>query len=119
MKRFIVVFFFFPLVYAVLGFHVVLGAARVNFTDAAYLYQHTTGLYSTAYFLNLVNHVVLKVGAKDTVDMENINTQPLVSVPQFLKGQVSNIYVQEGSGEPGVYKNMVFRGVGSPILSNA
>jgi len=57
-----------------------------------------------------------KQGVRDSLNKENVETLPLVGIPQLLKGQVSGLYVQEATGEPGAPKNMVIRGTGSPLL---
>lgn len=53
---------------------------------------------------------------KDSLNFKQVETLPLVSISEVLKGQISGLYVQESSGEPGSYKNMVIRGLGSPLL---
>lgn len=58
-----------------------------------------------------------KQQVKDSLNKGNVETLPLVGIPQLLKGQVSGLYVQESTGEPGTPKNMVIRGIGSPLLA--
>ncbi|ULT28109.1 hypothetical protein KUH03_16805 [Sphingobacterium sp. E70] len=53
---------------------------------------------------------------RDSLNTSNIETLPLVSITQMLKGQIAGLYVQEATGEPGAPKNMVLRGLGSPLL---
>ncbi|WP_398455141.1 SusC/RagA family TonB-linked outer membrane protein [Sphingobacterium thalpophilum] len=52
----------------------------------------------------------------DSLQLRNLETLPLVGIPQFLKGQVAGLYVQEATGEPGAPKNMVMRGLGAPLF---
>ncbi|GHE23382.1 SusC/RagA family TonB-linked outer membrane protein [Sphingobacterium griseoflavum] len=55
--------------------------------------------------------------SKDTVRLSEINSQPFISVLEYVKGQASGLYIQEKSGEPGAVKQVVFRGLGSPVFS--
>ncbi|MDH5828169.1 SusC/RagA family TonB-linked outer membrane protein [Sphingobacterium faecium] len=57
-----------------------------------------------------------KKPVKDSLNFKQVESLPLVSISEVLKGQISGLYVQESSGEPGSYKNMVIRGLGSPLL---
>jgi len=57
-----------------------------------------------------------KQGVRDSLQLRNVETLPLVSIPELLKGQVAGLYVQEATGEPGSPKNMVLRGLGSPLF---
>jgi len=57
-----------------------------------------------------------KQKVRDSLNVRNVETLPLVSISEILKGQVSGLYVQESSGEPGTNKNMVIRGIGSPLF---
>ncbi|MEI2275536.1 SusC/RagA family TonB-linked outer membrane protein [Sphingobacterium sp. ML3W] len=57
-----------------------------------------------------------KQGVRDSLNTSNIETLPLVSIAQMLKGQIAGLYVQEATGEPGAPKNMVLRGLGSPLF---
>ncbi|WP_293879673.1 SusC/RagA family TonB-linked outer membrane protein [Sphingobacterium sp. UBA1498] len=57
-----------------------------------------------------------KQGVKDSLNLRNVETLPVVSIPEYLKGQVAGLYVQEATGEPGAPKNMVLRGLGSPLF---
>ncbi|CDS91743.1 Outer membrane protein [Sphingobacterium sp. PM2-P1-29] len=57
-----------------------------------------------------------KKSVKDSLNFKQVETLPLVSISEVLKGQVSGLYVQESSGEPGSIKNMVIRGLGSPLF---
>jgi len=55
----------------------------------------------------------------DTVQLKNVDKTPLISLQQFLKGQVTGAYIQESNGEPGVNQNIFVRGLSYPILNNA
>lgn len=116
MKRFLFLLFLMPAL-NLFGDHyskndIILGDAVADTTE-------TIEVDSTSFFLAIIENVVDRAYAKDSVSIRSIISQPIISVPQFLKGSVSNIYVQEPTGEPGAYKNMVFRGLGSPLTNNA
>ncbi|MBO9596117.1 MAG: SusC/RagA family TonB-linked outer membrane protein [Niabella sp.] len=43
---------------------------------------------------------------------------PLITVPQYLKGSASGLYVQENTGEPGSWRQFMYlRGLSKPVLS--
>lgn len=46
-----------------------------------------------------------------------IDRHPYISAQQIVKGNLSGVYVQEPSGEPGVDQNIFVRGISSPLLS--
>lgn len=54
----------------------------------------------------------------DKLDWENVSRSPFISIQQFLKGNISGVYVQENTGEPGNIQSMLVRGLSSPIFSN-
>ncbi len=66
----------------------------------------------------ILNVVTARRNSPDSVDIELMNKNPYISVAQFVKGAVSGLYVQEPSGEPGSLKNIVWRGLSSPLLAN-
>lgn len=46
-----------------------------------------------------------------------VQRHPYISVQQMLKGNVSGVYVQEPSGEPGTDQHIFVRGITTPLLS--
>src|SRR5690606_41669956 len=48
-----------------------------------------------------------------------VNVKPFTNLSEFFKGQVSGVYVQQPSGETGSYQNIIVRGAGSTLFSNA
>lgn len=53
----------------------------------------------------------------EKLEMEKVTNLSFLSVQQMLKGNISGVYVQEPTGEPGTYQNMVVRGLSSPVFS--
>jgi len=51
------------------------------------------------------------------LDPSKISKLPVISLQQFLKGQVSGVYATEPSGEPGTVQNLFIRGISMPIFS--
>ena len=51
------------------------------------------------------------------LDPTKISKLPVISLQQFLKGQVSGVYATEPSGEPGTVQNLFIRGISMPIFS--
>ncbi|MEO6520285.1 MAG: SusC/RagA family TonB-linked outer membrane protein [Mucilaginibacter sp.] len=51
------------------------------------------------------------------LDPSKISKLPVVSLQQFLKGQVSGVYGTEPSGEPGTVQNLFIRGISMPVFS--
>ncbi len=71
--------------------------------------------YNTAAVLPLK-----KLNENDTVNrvpMRYVNAEPYISLQQLLKGNVSGVYIQEPSGEPGTQQNIFIRGISAPLLS--
>ena len=56
---------------------------------------------------------------RDTLDWKTVDKSPFISIQQFLKGNISGLYVQEKSGEPGSMQNFLLRGLSSPIFTNS
>ncbi len=52
-------------------------------------------------------------GAISTVDVAEINKVPLPNVVEALRGQVSGVRIQRGSGQPGSDVNFTIRGINS------
>lgn len=69
--------------------------------------------------LTSLNNPYMKPGSYDSVVISNINKTPVISIQQFLKGQVASAYVFENNGEPGVEQHVFIRGISYPILNNA
>lgn len=65
-----------------------------------------------------VNRGMNFLNKRDTVSIKDSRSSDAVSVQQLIKGNVSGVYVQEVSGEPGFIQNMVIRGLSSPVFSN-
>ena len=65
-----------------------------------------------------VSTLVERKNVSDSVDVQVMQLNPYNSVAQYVKGYASGLYVQENSGEPGSLKNIVWRGLSSPVFSN-
>jgi len=65
-----------------------------------------------------MNTLAARRNVADSVDVRAMQVNPFVSTAQYVKGFVSGVYVQEASGEPGSLKNIVWRGLSSPVFSN-
>lgn len=59
------------------------------------------------------------ISSVDTIDLKKVNVKPFTNLSEFFKGQVSGVYVQQPSGETGSYQNIIVRGAGSTLFSNA
>ena len=57
------------------------------------------------------------IGSASATLLRSISQQPLISVQQYLKGNMSGVYVQETTGEPGALQNMFIHGLSAPLLS--
>ncbi|MDR2272091.1 MAG: SusC/RagA family TonB-linked outer membrane protein [Sphingobacterium sp.] len=54
----------------------------------------------------------------DTVSVLELSKYPLVTLEQIMKGNISGLYVQEPSAEPGtVQQNMLVRGITRPVFT--
>lgn len=51
------------------------------------------------------------------INPERLSLSPVVSLQQALKNEVSGLYVQETTGEPGTVQNMFVRGISMPLIS--
>lgn len=59
------------------------------------------------------------VGSASTISANRIRNVPLASFDQALQGQVPGILIQANSGQPGAAANVLIRGRGSVLGSNA
>lgn len=69
--------------------------------------------------LSSLNNPYRTMGGYDTVKINTIDKTPVISLQQFLKGQVTGAYVQENNGEPGVNQNIYIRGISYPIINTS
>lgn len=65
--------------------------------------------------LNVPNR---KMYVSDTLVLAEVEHLPYSSLQQSLKGNVSGLYVQEHSGEPGTPQTFFLRGLSAPILNS-
>ncbi|WP_316815087.1 SusC/RagA family TonB-linked outer membrane protein [Pedobacter nyackensis] len=66
-----------------------------------------------------VTKKVKKEKNSSTVKPAKLAEIPVISLQQYLKGQVAGLNVQEQSGEPGTVQNMFVRGISAPLISPA
>lgn len=65
-----------------------------------------------------INNATKRATLLDTVDMKRVTSLPLISIPQYVKGALAGLHVQENTGEPGAVSNLVWRGLTAPLFSN-
>lgn len=65
-----------------------------------------------------INSLNSKLLTSDSLNMDNIKKNPNISLGDLLKGQGSGMLVQTPSAEPGVFQNILLRGLSSVQLSN-
>jgi TonB-dependent starch-binding outer membrane protein SusC len=61
--------------------------------------------------------IAKKLALKDSIAPSSIVYFPGTSLQQYVKGQSAGVYIQEGSGEPGVEQNIFIRGLSTPLLT--
>ncbi|RFS21820.1 SusC/RagA family TonB-linked outer membrane protein [Chitinophaga silvatica] len=64
------------------------------------------------------NQYKLTVFRKQSIDLQKAAIYPFSSLQQMVKGEVSGLYIQEPSGEPGTEMGMLIRGTAIPMLSH-
>ena len=58
------------------------------------------------------------VGVSDSINVIELKKAPFTSLADIVKGNLSGVNVQQPSGEPGSYQNLVFRGIKNKMFSN-
>ncbi len=76
--------------------------------------QDTTTLDSTA---SMILDTLVIPAEWIPLDPEKLSISPVVSLQQLLKNEVSGLYVQETTGEPGTVQHMFIRGMSMPLIS--
>lgn len=56
-------------------------------------------------------------GNRDSIKISTSRNVPNLSLQQMLKGNISGLYVQETTGEPGSEQSMVIQGASAPIFT--
>ncbi len=56
-------------------------------------------------------------GNRDSISVSTSRNVPNLSLQQILKGNVSGLYVQETTGEPGSEQSMILQGAATPIFN--
>lgn len=65
-----------------------------------------------------VNNVAGKKASVDSLNVRLSSFSPNLSLQQMLKGNVTGLYVQETTGEPGTEQSMLVRGLSAPVFKN-
>jgi hypothetical protein len=65
-----------------------------------------------------VNNVAGRKASMDSLNVRLSSLNPNLSLQQMLKGNVTGLYVQETTGEPGTEQSMLIRGLSAPIFRN-
>lgn len=85
---------------------------------AMVLQQDTTEGELSSEELAKFNKQKLIVGTVDSIDVQELKKTPFTNLADLVKGNLAGVHVQQPSGEPGSYQNMVVRGVKNRLFSN-
>lgn len=88
-----------------------------TFNYSVLLRQDTVPDTSKIIPVSRVNNQVVLKGSNDSLSIRRSSLSPNLSLQQMLKGNVSGLYVQETSGEPGSEQSMLVRGLSAPLFS--
>src|SRR5690606_6429608 len=86
----------------------------VGYATNAWSMQDTTMTDSTA---SMILDTLVTSPEWIPLDPEKLSRSPVVSLQQLLKNEVSGLYVQETTGEPGTVQQMFIRGMSMPLIS--
>jgi TonB-linked SusC/RagA family outer membrane protein len=67
--------------------------------------------------LKIADRRTIVKGVKDSLNLKLVVFNPNVSLQQMLKGNLTGLYVQETTGEPGTEQSMTIRGLSSPVFN--
>lgn len=87
-------------------------------TVFAFQQQDTTEGDLTSEELAAFNKQPLIVGTVDSVDVVELQKTPFTNLADVVKGNLAGVHVQQPSGEPGSYQNMIVRGIKNRLFSN-
>ena len=67
-------------------------------------------------FLKKLHLINKRNSVGDSADMTIVETKPLLSTQQVIKGMITGVIVNENTGEPGRNQNLLVRGLKSPLI---
>lgn len=78
----------------------------------------TSGNQVSSEALKKFANLRINLNGNDTINIKQAQLQTFTNIASIVQAQVAGVYVQKPSGEPGVFQNIIIRGVNSPVFDN-